>query len=169
MGTSLDVTFDDLWQVVNRTLAESERRKSLFATREFIRDIMTGPVVTCTPATIVADAAQLLLTHDLHCLPVVDNGVLVGIVTEADLIYQFSPPIHEGPLAHLLSRKRAHRTGHTVNEVMTRQVVAVHPEDSIESAVHLLLKHGFGRLPVVDGDNHVVGIVARRDLLRFVR
>jgi len=169
MGTSLDVTFDDLWRVVNGTLDQARRRKDLFASREFIRDIMTSPVVTCAPGAGIVDAAELLLTHDIHCLPVVENGTLAGIVTESDLIYQFSPESGESPLHHLFFRKRAHRPGHTVGEVMTREVVAVHPEDSIETAVHVLLKHGFGRLPVVDGDHRVVGIVARRDLLRFVR
>ena len=170
MGSTLDVTFEDLWKVVDLTLNEAERRKALFQSREWIREIMKSPVISCAPDTSIHDAADLMLEKDIHCLPVVEDGsTLAGIVTESDLMYQLSPQSADSPVHHLFTRKRVHKAGHTAGEVMTREVIAVHPEDSIEAAVHLLLKHGFGRLPVVDRDNRLVGIVARKDLLRFVR
>jgi len=170
MATAMDVTFEDLWKVVRLTMDHAEQRKALFEAREWIRDIMKSPVITCAPDASVHDAAHLMLEKDIHCLPVVEDGTrLVGILTESDLMYQLSPEATDTPLHHLFFRKRVHKAGHTAGEVMTREVLAVHPEDSIIDAVHILLKHGFGRLPVVDQDNHLVGIVARKDLLRFVR
>jgi CBS domain-containing protein len=170
MGGTLDVTFEDLRQVVDLTLEHARQRKALFESREWIREIMRNPVITCTPDAGVHDAAQLMLENNIHCLPVVHGeNTLAGIVTESDLMHQLSPESTESPVHHLFARRRAKRAGHTVGEVMTREAVTVHPDDSIEAAVHLLMKHGFGRLPVVDRENHLVGIVARQDLLRFVR
>jgi CBS domain-containing protein len=53
-------------------------------------------------------------------------------------------------------------------EVMTREVIVVNPQDSIEEALRRMIKHGFGWLPAADGHN-LAGIVARKDLLRFIK
>ncbi|OAT85928.1 hypothetical protein A6M21_05225 [Desulfotomaculum copahuensis] len=131
---------------------------------------MKSPVITCKPDTPVEEAARLLLEHDIHCLPVVTEGEkLAGIVTESDLMFQFSTVPVSGSIKDLFSRKRAHRTGRLAGEIMVHRVATVHPDDPIQAAVNLILKHGYGRIPVVDHENRLVGIVARKDILHFLK
>lgn len=168
-GGLLDVTVDDLLVIFRLALEEAEKRRRRFHAKEWIRDIMKSPVVTCTPETTVVAAARILLEHNLHCLPVVIEGDrLVGLVTESDLMFQFASPEVGGVLGGLLARKRALRAGPTVADVMVRKVVTVRPEEPIRRAIQLMLRHGYGRLPVVEQDNLLVGIVARKDLLSFL-
>lgn len=126
------------------------------------RDIMTSPVVTVTPDTSLKDAAAALVEHGINAVPVVGDGRrLVGIVSEADLLRleephgagRGSPPARKGP--------------RTVREVMTRAVYTMPEDADAAAAARLMLRHGLKSIPVVAG-GLVVGIVARRDLLRLV-
>jgi CBS domain-containing protein len=114
------------------------------------RDIMTSPVVTVTPGTGLKDAAAALVEHGINAVPVVDHGrSLVGILSEADLLRPKEP------------RPRS------VREVMTRAVYTIQEDADVAAAARLLLRHNLKSVPVVAG-GLVVGIVARRDLLRLV-
>jgi CBS domain-containing protein len=114
------------------------------------RDIMTSPVVTVTPGTGLKDAAAALVEHGINAVPVVDDGrSLVGILSEADLLRPKEP------------RPRS------VREVMTRAVYTIQEDADVAAAARLLLRHNLKSVPVVAG-GLVVGIVARRDLLRLV-
>ncbi|SHI36192.1 CBS domain-containing protein [Desulfofundulus thermosubterraneus] len=166
----MDITPEDLLTIVDLTLDQAEKRQSTFEGKQWIGEIMTVPVITCTPDTTIEEAARILLEKNIHCLPVVDReNKLVGIVTESDLIFQFSAVPVGGTLRQLLGRKKAPRTGHTIGEIMVRKVTTVYPNDPIQKAIRLIIKHGFGRIPVVDENNRVVGIVARKDILHFLK
>jgi CBS domain-containing protein len=118
------------------------------------RDIMTSPVVTVTPDTILKDVAALLVERGINAVPVVDAGDrLCGIVSEADL----------------LALEAGGRGGapHTAREVMSQSVYTLAEDTDAAAAARMMLRHGLKSVPVVDGDR-VVGIVARRDLLRLV-
>jgi CBS domain-containing protein len=127
-----------------------------------IKDVMTSPVVTVTPTTRLKQVAALLVRHGFNAVPVVDEGELVGIVSEADLVRLESSP---DPRAHAL-RWPAPVTGvpHLVGEVMTREVLALPADADAAEAVRLMLDRGVKSIPVVLGCR-VVGIVTRRDLL----
>src|SRR6266545_2514074 len=84
-----------------------------------IKDVMTSPVVTVTPTTRLKQAAALLVRHGFNAVPVVDEGDLVGIVSEADLLGPESAP---DPRANALRWPApATRVPHLVGEVMTRE------------------------------------------------
>ena len=110
-----------------------------------VRDVMTSEALTTTPETPVAEVAQLLLARGLGGLPVVDGtGSLVGMVSDLDLIG---------------------KRGATVAQVMSRGVVTVGEEATLEEVIALMGLHGIRRVPVVR-DGRPVGIVSRTDLLR---
>jgi CBS domain-containing protein len=125
------------------------------------RDIMTSPVVTVTPDTSLKDVAALLVERAINAVPVVDAGDrLCGIVSEADLLAL------EAPAAPGASGART-APPHTAREVMSQSVYTLAEDTDAAAAARMMLRHGLKSVPVVDGDR-VVGIVARRDLLRLV-
>jgi len=128
------------------------------------RDIMTSPVVTVTPDASLKDAAAALVRHGINAMPVVDDGRrLVGIVSEADLLR----PEHPHAAGAGRGSPAARKAPRTVREVMTRAVYTMPEDADAAAAARLMLRHGLKSVPVVAGDI-VVGIVARRDLLRLV-
>jgi CBS domain-containing protein len=134
------------------------------------RDVMTSPVVTVGPETPVKEIAQLLLTHHISGVPVVSDGKLVGIVTEADLLYKERPDLEEGGLLRLFRRGQlaeAERKaeGLVARDVMTSPVVTVTEDTPLREVAALMARRQINRVPVVRGDQ-VVGIVSRADVLR---
>lgn len=130
-----------------------------------VREVMSSPVITVSPDMRLKEVAELLVSHGISAVPVVEDGELVGIVSEADLV-----PLELGPdpRAHLapvadppvdLPRVAA--------EVMTRAVVALHEDADTAEAGRLMLDRRIKSIPVVRG-RRVVGIVARRDLLEVL-
>ncbi|GGS89291.1 hypothetical protein GCM10010222_33510 [Streptomyces tanashiensis] len=107
--------------------------------------LMTDDVVSAIPAMSFRDAAKILAEHDISGLPVVDDDDhVVGVVSESDLL--------------------AHREL-TVRDMMTRPAITVHAEETVADAARLMVRRGVERLPVVDEEERLVGIVTRRDLL----
>jgi CBS domain-containing protein len=138
------------------------------------RDVMTAPVVSVTPATRTRDAIELMLTHHLSGLPVLDEqGKLVGVLSEGDLIRrsELGTEKHRSRfIAFILGPGRAahdYTKSHSrfVRGVMTQEVIAVAEDTSIEEIVGLMEKHAIKRMPVMRGDD-IVGMVSRSDLLR---
>lgn len=126
-----------------------------------VGDKMTKEVVTISPKEGVTVAKHILDEKRIRHLPVVSAGKLVGIITDRDIRRNLPSPatsleIHE--IAYLLDKLQ-------VQMVMTREVVSVTPETSIEAAASLLLAHKIGGLPVLDGER-LVGIITEGDLLR---
>ncbi len=127
------------------------------------RDVMTQPVVTVLTSTTLAEAAQLLSSHGFTALPVVDDdGRLVGIVTEADLIKDRMAP---DPRRQYWRPRRSPSAAAAVEQVMTTPVESLTPGADAADAVQIMLRQHIRCLPIVDGQ-HLVGIVTRRDLMR---
>jgi CBS domain-containing protein len=130
-----------------------------------VRDVMSSPVVTVAPDTHLKEVADLLVRHEVSAVPVVEDGALVGIVSEADLVpLELAPD----PRAHLaLVREPPPGVPRVVAEVMTREVVALPEGADAAEAGRLMLERRIKSIPVVQG-RRVVGIVARRDLLKVL-
>ncbi len=130
-----------------------------------LKDVMASPVVTVAPTTRLKQVAALLVRHGFNAAPVVDQGDLVGIVSEADLVGLESLP---DPRAHALRWPAPPAAvPHLVGEVMTREVLALPPAADAAEAAQLMLDRGVKSIPVVLS-GRVVGIVTRRDLLRVL-
>jgi CBS domain-containing protein len=130
-----------------------------------VRDVMSSPVVTVAPDTHLKEVADLLVRHEVSAVPVVEDGALVGIVSEADLVpLELAPD----PRAHLAPvREPPPGVPRAVAEVMTREVVALPEGADAAEAGRLMLERRIKSIPVVQG-RRVVGIVARRDLLKVL-
>jgi CBS domain-containing protein len=110
------------------------------------RDVMTTSVVSVSPNESLDEVARLLTFHDISGLPVCAEGRVIGVVSEADLIG---------------------KSGETVGEVMTSPAVTVPETTSLEQVAEQLTQQRIRRLPVVDASGRLVGVVSRRDVLRW--
>ncbi|HEX8858777.1 MAG TPA: CBS domain-containing protein [Actinomycetes bacterium] len=140
-----------------------------------IEAVMTTQVVTATPATPFRELVELLGQRRISALPVIDDDRrVVGIVSEADLLIKEGWP-HGGDDAGVLEALRhRHRfdkgAGTCAEEVMTRKVVTVALGTPLAAAARLMIRLGVKRLPVVDAQGRLAGIVTRGDLLKaFLR
>jgi CBS domain-containing protein len=140
-----------------------------------IESVMTTEVVTARPSTPFRELVDLLQRKRISALPVVDqDDRLVGIVSEADLLIKQGYP-HGGDDAGMLDALRHRRqldkaAGICALDVMTRQVVSVPVGTEVAAAARLMIRLGIKRLPVVDGQGRLAGIVTRGDLLKvFLR
>src|SRR5262245_3022132 len=121
---------------------------------------MTKTVVTIKPHDTVRHARELLSKHRINQLPVVVNNKLVGIVTDRDIRDAYPSSLR------LLRGKDIDdfADAHTIEEVMTYDVIAVNLHTSLREAGHRLRRQRLGALPVVE-EEKLVGIITRSDLL----
>jgi len=122
------------------------------------RDVMSSPVVSVPPDAPLKEVAATLVEHGINAVPVVDaSDRLIGIVSEADLL----------SLDTGLGRSAAPAGARTAGEVMRQSVYTLTGDTDATAAARLLLRHRLKSVPVVAGER-VVGMVARRDLLRLI-
>ena len=125
-----------------------------------VRSRMTPEVFTASPETTIAEALNITRSHRIRHLPVLQDGRLVGLVTDRDLRLAM-PPIGAEQRDEL---KRALHS-RTVGEVMVTQIITAPPLTPVEEAAKLLYENRIGCLPIMDGDR-LVGILTETDLLR---
>jgi CBS domain-containing protein len=118
-----------------------------------VKDIMTGDPRVCTPDTTVAEAAHLMWEGDCGILPIVDDGELVGVVTDRDMYIA-------------LATRNEHAAKLRVGAVATRKVVTCTPEDDVQTALTSMKDARVRRLPVVGFGSTVLGILSLNDILR---
>jgi CBS domain-containing protein len=118
-----------------------------------IKEVMTRDVRACEPNATVADAAKVMAQEDVGPVPIVEDGRLVGIVTDRDIVVRV---VAEG--------RDPNAT--TVKEIASTDLVTVSPGDDLDEALNLLAERQVRRLPVVEGDR-LVGIVAQADVARL--
>jgi len=141
------------------------------------RDVMSKPVISVHPDTPLREVARLLLDKEISAVPVVDNnGTLIGMVSEGDLIrpdraareawrqswleiFAEGEPLAPELLAWLQSQN------HNARAVMSAPAVTVTEDTELGEIARVLITHRIKRVPVVR-DGRVTGIVARDDLLR---
>ena len=141
------------------------------------KDIMTREVITISPETEIAQAAQLLLTNRINGVPVVnDADEMVGILCQSDLIIQQKNiPIPSlftllDGFIPLTSSKKIDRevekiAATKVEDAMTANPVTVNPDTGIEKVAAFMVEKNYHTLPVVDGGK-LVGIVGKVDVLK---
>ena len=117
-------------------------------------EVMTKNPVCCLPNDMVPKVAQLMKRENIGSIPVMENEQshkLVGIVTDRDLALKI---VAEG--RETKSTK--------VETVMTRKVVTCRAEEDLQKAMDAMSKHQLRRIPVVDNDNKILGIIAQADV-----
>jgi len=142
-----------------------------------VADIMTTDVVTVDPTLSVTEAAKLMVDNEIGALPVLEDGKLLGIVTEGDLIMQ-DVKLEYPTYLHLLDGYIMYppSTKHFESELkkavaadvragMTADPVTIQMSASIEDVATLLVDKDVSRIPVLNGDA-IVGIVSKSDVVR---
>jgi len=123
-----------------------------------IRDIMTWDVVTVSSDTPIMEARKIMNAHNVRRLPVVDKGKLIGMISR-DGITRASPSpatsLSVWEINYLVAKM-------TVKDIMSKALVTVTPDTTVESAVSLAQNKGVGALPVLE-DGSLVGIVTTDD------
>ncbi|ELP64712.1 CBS domain-containing protein [Streptomyces turgidiscabies] len=146
-----------------------------------VGSVMTTEVVRAEYGTPFKEVARLLADHRISGLPVVDeDDHVIGVISETDLMVRqaatpdpYEPPRHGLGLAGLTRgarRQAAKEKARTAGQLMTEPPVVAHADDTIVQAARTMAQRRVERLPVLDEENRLVGIVTRRDLLQvFLR
>ena len=137
----------------------------------FVKDVMTAKVIWVKQDTPYAAIAAALRQHRVSAFPVVDEkDQVIGVVSESDLLPKLAlggagDPEH-GMLTGILQQHQLEKArAVTAADLMTSPAATVSPDDTVEQAARLMYQRRIKRLPVVDADNHLVGIVSRADVL----
>ena len=136
-----------------------------------VKDIMTTRVIWVKKDASFRDMAAALREHRVSAFPVLDDdGKVIGVVSEADLLTKEAlgrePQGMPGMITGLLRHKEHEKArGITAGDVMTSPAIVVTPDDTVERAARLMYTRKVKRLPVVDANGHLAGIVSRADVL----
>ena len=133
-----------------------------------VRDVMTTKVITVSRDADFKHIAHVLRKFRVSACPVVnDGGVVVGVVSEADLLTKAADP--DLPVGFTRLRwklgEESKVTAVTADRLMTSPAVSVSPDAPVVVAARVMQDRCLKRLPVVDESNHLVGIISRADVL----
>ena len=144
------------------------------------QDIMTTPVITVTSETGIKELAQLLVSKLISGVPVVDdNGHLLGIVTETDLLFT-EKPLHIPTFVTLLDavvffenpfnmdKDLKKLTACTVADLYTQDCLTVVATTPIEDIAELMITKKVTLLPVINAERTVIGIISRTNMLSLI-
>ena len=139
--------------------------------KAFIRDVMSAHPISVRKTASFKDIARWLHEYRVSAFPVLDDdGMLVGVVSEADLLAKEALADGQagipGAVTGLLHRKQQEKADAlTAGEMMTHPAVTVRPDDTVEHAARMMYTLQVKRLPVVDAGGCLIGIVSRSDVL----
>lgn len=121
-----------------------------------VREHMTDRPRCVTPETPVVEAAKLMASEDVGSLPILDGDRLVGVVTDRDIVIR-------------AVAERKNTEGMPVRQVASSELITVRPDEDLSDALKLMASHQVRRLPVVDEDDHLVGVLAQADVAAGAR
>lgn len=127
-----------------------------------VEEVMSKNVIACSPEDEVDNIWRLMQTKSFAGLPVVKNDKLVGIVTQKDLI-------QSGALLPTFESKKGRFRGSTkISSVMNTQVLAVEPSIKVIRVAKIMVSKDIGRVPVIDKEGKLIGIVDREDIAKLI-
>ena len=118
-----------------------------------IREVMTSNPSTVSADQNVSDAARIMKSEDAGIVPIVEGDRLIGTITDRDIAIRV---VAEG--------RDPQST--RVTEVASKDIVTIDPQQDLDEALRLMARHQVRRLPVVEEDGRLVGIVAQADVAR---
>jgi CBS domain-containing protein len=144
-----------------------------------VRDLMRTDVPIAAPTDSIATVARLLADSGLPGVPVVEDGEIVGIVTESDLIAREADVEVPTPLPFLdaiflldggrdFDEELRHVLAVTAGDLMTKPVFNILDSATLQQVATLMLDEGINPIPVVDSSRQLVGIVSRADIVRVI-
>ena len=138
-----------------------------------VKDVMTNLVVLVHPEDLIQQVARRLIRNKIGGAPVVRDGKVLGVVSEIDITQALLGSAGKRSsertyfLPSALGETPSERPGdRTAVEIMSAPAVTIGPDENLFMAARQLERQGIKRLPVVDGEGYLLGIVSRRDLVR---
>ena len=143
-------------------------------------DIMSTKLITVGPKTSVRKVAEILVNHKISGVPVVDEeGKILGIVSEGDLVRkEFAPELPDelcilGAVIYysgLREYQDAFRkiAAISAEQLMTKKIISVKADDDVSEVAKILYEKHIKRVPVLDDEKHLLGIVSRRDIVKMM-
>lgn len=143
-----------------------------------VEKVMSRTVITCSAETDVGEIAQLIWENDVSSIPVTEQGKVIGMVTDYDLISrqtEYDGPIYL-PFIDLYFQvpgtgdpeqlRRILAT--TARELMSYPVVTMRPEDTVQDAATIMYERRINAIPVVDQYEQLIGIITRADIVQMI-
>lgn len=170
MRSYVDVTEEDLKKIYEIALRHARERAAL---RIPVRLVMTTNVVTTSDNADLHEAARLLSEHRISGMPVVDDqNRVIGVISEADLLmlagmqagHTFRDILHRILREPVPSKK----SGDKVQDVMSFPPITAKADDDVTEVAKVLDERRIKRLPVVDDEGKVIGVISRADIVRAI-
>ena len=144
-----------------------------------VRAVMRREVPFAAPGTSVAELARLMVEHRVPGVPVIDNGELVGIVTEADLIqreanvetpstFAFLDAIIEVDAGAPFNEELRRVLATSAEELMTSPVISIRDIATVSELATLMLQHRINPIPVVDEHHQIIGLATRTGIVELI-
>jgi CBS domain-containing membrane protein len=170
MKAYVDITEEDLMRIYDIALHHARER---ITSRVLVRDVMSKDVVSVRHDADLHEAARLLSEHRISGMPVLDdNGRVMGVISEADLLrlagmreeHTFKDVLRRilGESAPFLSE------GSKVEQAMSYPPVTSKADDDVADVAKILDGRRIKRLPVVDNEGRVLGIISRADIVKMI-
>lgn len=166
--TYIDITEEDLKKIYGIALRHAKERLAL---KIPVKDVMTRTAIAIKEDADINEAARVLSEGNVSGLPVIDSeNCVIGVITEADILsaagmekgYTF-----KDILRHIFGEPpRKKKKGDKVKGIMTTPAITTKPETDIREAAGILDEKQIKRLPVVDDENRLIGIISRADIVR---
>ncbi|SNQ62018.1 CBS domain-containing protein [Candidatus Methanoperedens nitratireducens] len=166
----IDITEGDLKKIYTVAIKHAKERLSL---KVPVSDVMTKNVISVKKDANLHEVARILSENKISGVPVVDDmNHVIGIVTEADILYMAGMKrghTFKDILRHIISEPHpGNRNGNTVEDIMTSPVITAKPDTDIREVSRILDEKRIKRLPVVDDENRLIGIISRANIVRFM-
>ena len=116
-----------------------------------VSDVMTAGPVCVTPDTPVSVVAEVMESDNIGSVPVVENDLLKGMITDRDIVIR------------AIAKGKDPR-GMPVREIYSNEVIAVTPDDKLKDVVSIMADKQIRRIPVVDKEQHLVGVISQADI-----
>jgi len=166
----LDITPGDFKEIFNYAYGYAIERiaQSLQA-----KDVMTAKVISVTETTSLKETALAMATHGISGIPVIDDReTVVGVISEKDFLSHMVEK-NSGSIMHVIAQCLSNkgciaipmRTGHA-KDIMTSPAYTVNEDTPIFKMASIFAEKNINRVPVLDKDGHLVGIVARADIFQ---
>ena len=142
------------------------------------KDIMTANVKVAKEEDTIKDIANILITEKIGGVPVVDeDNKVVGIISETDIMKKekyINPPEYITFLQGIICLDDFKKMEHDIKDIaavkvkdlMSKEVVKVHEDDTFDDVANIMIKKSVNRVPVVDKDNRIKGIICRYDIIK---
>lgn len=144
-----------------------------------VRQIMKTDIATVSPDDSVSTVASLMASRSLVGVPVVEDGTMIGIITDSDIIAREADVDAPTPVAFLdaifmadagrsFDEEVRHALAVNARQLMTAPVISIRDSATLTHVATLMIDEGVNPVPVLDDDNNLVGLVSRGDLVRVI-